>query len=223
MTLMIEVSELSFYTDEGRAVLEDAHLRVEWGEWLMLLGQPGAGKTVFLKLLWGELRPRRGQILVDERNVTRLSPARLYQLRRTMGIVLEQPLNLSQPTLMASLAFKLRALGSPRDEAEQKSLETLRSLQLTGLAGRPPQELSPLEQALAKIALAVCNDPLLLLADEPYRGLDEEGSRTVLSLLDRLHQQRRLTMLVTAEEVRPALAFGPRIVRFKDGRLEEER
>lgn len=223
MNLMIEVSELSFYTDEGRAVLEDAHLRVESGEWLMLIGQPGAGKTVFLKLLWGELRPRRGQILVDERNVTRLSPARLYQLRRTMGIVPSSPLSLNQPTVMTSLAFKLRALGSPQGEAEQKSLETLRALQLSGLAGRPPQELTPLEQALAKIALAVCNDPILLLADEPYRELDEEGVRTVLSLLDRLHHQRRLTMLVTAEEAGAASPFGPRIVLFKDGRLEEGR
>ncbi|MCR4403778.1 MAG: ATP-binding cassette domain-containing protein [Candidatus Acetothermia bacterium] len=223
MTLMIEVSELSFYTDEGRAVFEDVHLRVEWGEWLMLLGQPGAGKTVFLKLLWGELRPRRGQILVDERNVTRLSPARLYELRRSMGIVPDQPLNLNQPTVMASLVLKLRALGSPQDEAEQKSLETLQALQLSDLAGRPPQELSLLEQAQAKLALAVCNDPILLLADEPYRGLDEEGVLTILKLLDRLHDQRRLTMLVTAEEAGPAATFGPRLVLFKDGRLEERR
>ena len=218
---MIQVSELSFYTDEGRVILEDVHLRVEWGEWLLLIGPPGAGKTVFLKLLWGELRPRRGQILVDERNVTRLGPGRLCQLRRAMGIVPERPLILNQGTVMEGLIFKLRVLGLPQDEAERKASETLEVLGLAQLAPRPPRELVSAEQALAQIALAVCNDPILLLADEPCRGLDEEGTLTVMDALDRLHRRKRLTMLVAADDERLARRFGTRAVFLHDGRLEE--
>ncbi|HIC96275.1 TPA: ATP-binding cassette domain-containing protein, partial [Candidatus Bipolaricaulota bacterium] len=216
MTLMIEVSEVSFYTEEGRAVFEDLRLRVEWGEWLLLLGPPGSGKTVFLKLLWGELRPSRGQILVDERNVTRLGPARLRQLRRTLGILPDRPISLNQETVMAGLVFKLRALGLPPDEAERRAAETLEGLGLAELAGRVQEELNATEQALSQLALAVCHDPILLLADEPYRGLDEAGTLAVLSLLDRLRRRRRLTMVVTAEEVRPADRFGPRILLIKE-------
>lgn len=221
MTLMIQVSELSFYTDEGRVILDNVHFRVEWGEWLLLAGLPGAGKTVFLKLLWGELRPWRGQILVNERNVTRLSPERLRRLRRVMGIVPQQPLILNQKTVTESLIFKLQALGLPHDEAERKASEALKILGLTSLASRPPQELVPVEQALAQIALAICNDPILLLADVPCHGLDEEGTLTVMNALNHLHRRKRLTMLVTVEDKRLASRFGTRAVCLRDGRLEE--
>jgi len=220
---MIQVSELSFYTDEGRVILDNVHLRVEWGEWLFLIGPPGAGKTVFLQLLVGELQPRRGQILVNERNVTRLGPERLRQLRRTMGIVPQQPLVLNQRTVMRALIFKLRALGLPQDEAERRASETLEALGLAGLASRPPQELAPVEQALVQIALAACNDPILLLADEPCRRLEEEGTHAVLGALDRLHRRKRLTMVTTAEDEGLAAKFGTRSVFLRDGRLEEGR
>ncbi len=219
--IMIEVSELSFYTDEGRAIFEGLRLRVEMGEWLILLGPRGSGKTTLLKLLWGELKPHRGQILVDERNVTRLSPAKLLQLRRNLGIVPEEPLILSQETVLAGLTFKLRALGLAAGEADRKAAETLELLGLAHLASRAPRELGPVEQALVQIALAVCHDPILLLADEPCRGLEKDGVLTVLKALDRLHQRKRLTILLTAEEGIPG--FGTRTVLLKDGRLEGTR
>lgn len=219
--MMIQVSELSFYTDEGRVILDDVHLRVEWGEWLFLVGEPGAGKTVFLKLLAGELRPRRGQILVNERNVTHLGPERLRQLRRTMGIVPQRPLILDRETVMTGLIFKLRALGLPQDEAARRASEALEALGASQLAPRLPRELAGVEQALAQIALAVCHDPILLLADEPCRGLEEEGALKVLEALDRLHRRKRLTMLVTAEDGGGASKFGTRAFLLHDGRLEK--
>lgn len=221
MALMIQVSELSFYTDEGRVILDDIRLRVEWGEWLFLIGPPGAGKTVFLKLLAGELRPRRGQILVNERNVTRLGPERLRQLRRVMGIVPERPLILDQETVLGGLIFKLRAFGFLQEEAERKASEALEALGAAGLAPRAPQELAPVEQALAQIALAVCHDPILLLADEPCRGLDQEEAFAVLTALDRLHKRKRLTMVVTTEDGELISRFNARAVYLHDGRLEE--
>lgn len=220
--IMIEVSELSFYTAEGRAIFEDLHLRVEMGEWVILLGPRGSGKTTLLKLLWGELKPHRGQILVDERNVTRLSPGKLLQLRRELGIIPEEPLILSQETVFAGLTFKLRALGLGAGEAAKKAEETLELLELAHLAGRAPRELKPVEQALAQIALAVCHDPILLLADEPCRGLEKDGTRTVLQALDRLHRRKRLTILLTAEGWEGLTGFGTRTVLLKGGRAELE-
>lgn len=221
MTLMIQISELSFFTDEGRVILDDVYLRVEWGEWIFLIGPPGSGKTVFLKLLAGELQPPRGQILVNERNVTRLSPRRLLQLRRAMGIVPDQPLILNQGTVMAGLIFKLRALGFPLGEAQRRASETLETLGLASLASRSPQELGAVDQALAQVALAVCHEPILLLADGPCDGLDEEGILTLMNALDRLHRRKRLTMLVTTEDEGLAKRFGARAVFLHDGRLAE--
>lgn len=223
MTLMIHMSELSFYTDEGRIIFDDIYLKVEWGEWVFLIGPKEAGKTVFLKLLAGELQPRQGQILVNDRNVTRLSPGRLLQLRRAMGIVPEQPLILNQNTVMESLIFKLRALGLSQGEAQRKAAETLETLGLASLASRPPGELVTVEQALAQVALAVCHDPILLLVDEPCCGLDEEGILTLMNALDRLHRRKRLTMLVTAEDKGLAKRFGTRAILLQDGRLGEEK
>ena len=219
MALMIQVSELSFYTAEGRLVLEDVHLRVERGEWLLILGPPESGKTVFLKLLLGEFRPRKGQILVNDRNVTRLSPEKALALRRSIGVIPQPPIPLGPRRVREYLLFKLRGLGLEPEEAERKVQDTLENLALERLADQPAEGLPRVEQALVQLALAVCNDPILLMADEPCAGLDPSGAVQVFEAIQRLHQRKRLTILTTTQDGELAERFGTRVLRLENGRF----
>jgi len=221
MALMIQVSELSFYTEEGRVILDNVSLRVERGEWLFLVGPPESGKTVFLKLLLGELQPRSGQILVNDRNVTRLSWEKILALRRSIGVLPQPPIPLARRTVWEGLLFKLRGLGLTPEEAHRKATEALEALGVQGLGSREMEELTPLDRALAQLALAIGNDPILLLADEPCSGLDEAGALTVMKALERLHRRKRLTILTATQDEKLAGRFGSRLVRLVDGRLVE--
>lgn len=216
---MIQVSEVSFYTAEGRLVLEDVHLRVERGEWLFIVGPPESGKTVFLKLLLGELRPRTGQILVNDRNVTRLSPEKALALRRSIGVIPQPPIALGPRTVREYLHFKLRGLGLESEEVERKAQDTLENLALERLADRPADSLPPVEGALVQLALAVCNDPILLLADEPCAGLDRSDALRVFEAIQRLHQRKRLTILTTSQDGELAKQFGTRALLLENGRF----
>lgn len=219
MALMIQVSEVSFYTPEGRLVLDDVHLRVERGEWLLIVGPPESGKTVFLKLLLGELRPRRGQILVNDRNVTRLSPEKALALRRSIGVIPQPPIPLGPRTVREYLHFKLRGLGLEPEEVERKAQDTLENLALERLADRPAEGLPAVERALVQLALAVCNDPILLLTDEPCAGLARSDAMKVFEAIRRLHQRKRLTILTTSQDNELARQFGTRVLLLEDGRF----
>ncbi len=216
--MLVQVSELRFVTPQGHAILEDIHLRVEQGEWVCLVGPPASGKSLLLKLLWGAHAPQRGQILVDDKNITRLKTDRLPALRRRLGIVPQNPQPL-QRTVLEGLVFKLRALGFAAHEAEERTEQMLKLLALTQTA--EISELDAPSQKLFFIALAVCHDPVLLLIDEPFEGLSPAGAQQVLDGLKRLYESKRLAILMATRSQMWAQRSGARIIYLCDGRTQD--
>ena len=155
MQVAIQVSELRFSTEEGVLILDDLSFGVPREGFVFVVGPPSSGKTLLLKLILRELPPSGGQILLVGRNVARLSPKKVAQLRRRVGYVPERPPLLEDRTVQGNLLFKLRALGYKGEELEE---ELSRALELTGLsalADEPAGELPPLERALLALALAL--------------------------------------------------------------------
>ena len=114
MSLIIQVSELHFSSDDGIKVLEDIHLRVDRGELLFLVGPAAAGKSVLLGLLATQIPPQRGQILVHGRNIARLSRQKAFELRRRIGFLPQGFVPLPK-TVLDNVFFKLRTLGDFRE------------------------------------------------------------------------------------------------------------
>ncbi|MCS6936391.1 MAG: ATP-binding cassette domain-containing protein [Candidatus Bipolaricaulota bacterium] len=220
--MLVQVSELRFTTPQGQTVLEDVHLRVEHGEWVCVVGPPGAGKSLLLKLLVRECEPQRGQILVDDKNITRLRPNRLGELRRRLGIVPQDPTPL-QRTVFDALVFKLRVLGFAPDEAEERADNVLKLLQLVSDEDndRLISELDAPQQKLCFLALAVCHDPVLLLFDEPFEGLSEDGAQRVLDGLTRLYEGKRLAILMATRCLSWAQRSRARLVYLSNGRVQD--
>jgi len=216
---MIQVSELHFSAEEGIKVLEDIHLRVEQGELLYVVGPASSGKSLLLGLLGGQLPPQRGQILVHGRNVGRLSPEKRLELRQRIGYMCQgfSPLD---RTVHENLLFKLRLLGNFREQAEEKALLALEATGLIRQQAVEAAELSSLDRVRLGLALAVCNDPLLLLIDEPLEGLDADERGEACRLIDRIHTGH-LTVVTATRGPLPDLTQERRIVHLVDGAVSE--
>jgi len=223
MSIMIQISELKLCDSEGRVIFEDLSLRLARGEWAFVVGPPGSGKSLLIKLICREILPQRGQILVDGRNIVRLGPEKLRELRRRLGVVLRDMPPLVHRTLLGNLIFKLRVLGFGREDAELRARKSLELVGLEGLAERRPYELCGVEAALFQLALAISHDPILLLLDDPFAGLKPQESERLLRVLEEVHLRGRLSLLVTAGERGLAERAPATILCLRSGRLKKLR
>ena len=220
MSVIIQLSELSFVSEDGMKVLDDVHLRVNRGDLVFLVGPAAAGKSVLIGLLGTQIEPQQGQILVYGRNIARLSRKKAFDLRRQIGL-LPQGFVPLQKTVMENVTFKMRCLGDFREQAEEKALAALDQVGLTSKLAHMATELDPLDRVRLGIALSISDEPLLLLFDDPLVGLSSEEQDQIYGLLAQLNR-RGFTILATTRDSIPNAGFSARIVELVDGRVEEK-
>jgi cell division transport system ATP-binding protein len=208
------------YKTYGRdgAALVDVSLRIEKGAFVYVTGPSGAGKTTFLRLLFGAESVTRGQVLVGGQNVARLEPSAIPYLRRNIGVVFQDFKLLPERTVAENVAFALEVLGEPQSEISRKVFLALKAVGLAHKQSSLPAKLSGGEQQRVAIARALVNDPALLLADEPTGNLDPELANGVMELLHEINL-RGTTVVVATHD--PALMerFPHRVIRLDAGRV----
>ncbi|HEX9604631.1 MAG TPA: ATP-binding cassette domain-containing protein, partial [Myxococcales bacterium] len=170
----------------GRAgavrALEEVTLRVSRGERVALLGPSGAGKSTLLRLLNATLRPTRGALSFDERDLSALGPGELRAVRRRIGTIFQHPSLVPSLTALQNalcgrlgswnLLRSLRALVAPAAEDVRAGLAALETVGLSGKAGARADELSGGQQQRVAIARVLVQDAEVVLADEPFASLD---------------------------------------------------
>ncbi len=200
--------------------LRGANLEVRSGEFVAVVGRSGSGKSTLFSLLAGLTEPSAGRIEIDGRDITNLPELERSKLRRDRIGVTFQTGNLI-PFLNAfeNVLLPLELAGNTNARSRAKTL-----LEEVGLASRQtsmPAQLSGGEQARVALAMALANNPGLLLADEPTGELDTQTAEEIVQLLERLNSERGITVLVVTHN--PELAArAKRRVRITDGVLEEE-
>src|SRR4051812_24294999 len=201
----------------ARRVLDGAHLEVEAGEVVAILGRSGSGKSTLLHLIGGLDRPEAGSIEVAGERVDGASEQRLSELRRRrVGFVFQFFHLLPELSGEANVLLAGRVRGA-HPEAARRGAELIDRLGLREVAGSLPHELSGGEQQRFAIARALVNDPAVLLADEPTGNLDRESGAEVLRLLRAGAADGRAVVLVTHE---PAAAeIADRVLTLRAGRL----
>lgn len=205
--IAVQVSELCFVTEEGVAVFEDLSFTLLRDEIKFVVGPTLSGKTLLLKLILRELRPTRGQILVAGRNILRLNRRKLAKLRERIGFVPHPPVVLPRRTVEENLRFKLRALGIKGERAEEGVEKALSLTGLGPLKGLSAYELGEGERRVLAMAVAICNDPVVLLCDEPFRGLAPSEQDRVMEVL-RAIRTGGIASLVTTDDPRLPQRFG---------------
>lgn len=218
---MIQMVHVSKTYDGDIPALIDINLHIPKGEFVFLTGPTGAGKTTLLRLLYGDEVPTSGQVLVEGKNVARLSDLDLLSLRRKMGIVFQDFKLLKDRSVYENLAFICRFLGHSLAEERRSVGQALTLVNLTSKAHLTPFRLSGGEQQRVAIARALIHDPLILLADEPSGNLDAEQAKAVMDLLKEIHLRGTTVMIATHDE--EPTHRGNHQIRLQKGRIVEEK
>ncbi len=220
---MIAVRALSknFITDRGNIeVLKEVDLDIRAGERIAVVGASGAGKTTLMHLLGGLDRPSSGSVLFAEQDIFQYSAQELDAFRnRSIGFVFQFHQLLPEFTALENVMMPALIGRSPKKEAEVMAGEILTAVGLEHRLDHKPGQLSGGEQQRVAMARSLVMSPKLLLADEPTGNLDSGTSDGILALLDRLHAERNLTIVVVTHSEKVAARMD-RIVRMTDGRLE---
>ncbi|MGN6813095.1 MAG: ABC transporter ATP-binding protein [Thermomicrobiales bacterium] len=213
------------YGDGPEAVtaLDDVSVRVAAGEFVALVGPSGSGKTTFLAIAGALLQPTRGQVLLDDRDISTLPPAALTRFRLDhIGFVLQSSNLVPYLTTRDQLLLVAQLAGKLDRAAETKADGLLTALGLARRRGHYPEQLSGGERQRVAIARALMNDPQVLLADEPTASLDSKRGREVVELLAReVRTLGKAGIMVTHDE--RMLDLCDRVIHIGDGRLQGER
>ena len=201
---MYELIDVTKQYEKGRrtvAAVRGITLTVETGEWLAVQGRTGHGKSTLLHLLGGLDRPTTGTVSFDGRDLSALSEKQLAQVRGDLFGYVFQTFNLV-PTLSAAenVEAALVPLGMHSAERRRRVAAALESVGLADRARHVPSELSGGQQQRVAIARAIVKEPKVLLADEPTGNLDEETRDEIVALLERLWQDRALTLVVITHD-----------------------
>ncbi len=210
------------YSNGGALVLDKLSLHIKAGQFVFLTGPSGAGKTTFLRLLYGAELPSQGTLKVGGASLGGLSPRKIPQLRRKLGIIFQDFRLVSGRTILENVAWPLHLAGSSTRQAGQAAWQMLAKVGLQDKAGSLARDLSGGEQQRVAVARALVTRPPLLLADEPTGNLDPENAREVMSLLLEAHGQGATVLVATHDPLLLGLVQGARRLRLEAGGLIEE-
>jgi putative spermidine/putrescine transport system ATP-binding protein len=194
----------------------DVSLELAAGEFLTILGPSGSGKTTLLKLVAGFEIPDSGEVIVDDKDVTALDPA-----RRNIGMVFQNYALFPHMTVARNVAFPLQMRGVPSAEIGTRVSETLDLVGLSAMSERLPKQLSGGQQQRVALARAIVFRPTLLLLDEPFGALDRKLRELMQLEVRRLQRQLGLTTLFITHDQEEALIMSDRIAVMDHGRLQQ--
>ena len=216
---LVEIRGVSFKYNT-RTILENLTLSIPRGQVTAILGGSGCGKTSLLNLIGGRLRPSQGQVLVDGLNVPDLSIKELYQLRKRMGMLFQHGALLTDLSAFENVAFPVREHARlPEAVLRNLVLMKLETVGLRGARDLMPWELSGGMARRVALARAIVLEPMMILYDEPFTGLDPISMGVIAKLIRELNQVLGITSIVVSHDVNETAAISDYAYLLGDGRI----
>lgn len=195
--MLVQFYNVSKIYANGVKALNDVSLKIDRGEFIFLMGSSGAGKSTFIKMLYREELPTRGQIFLASRSIVRMKKSDVPRLRRNIGIVFQDFKLLENKTVGENIAFAMKVVGAGNKEIKERVPEVIKMVGLKGRENSFPGELSGGEQQRVGIARAIVNRPLILIADEPTGNLDIKTSHEIMDLLYDINYKGTTVIMAT--------------------------
>ncbi len=211
---MVEVRDLTVHLADFS--LGPLSFEVGRGEFFVILGPSGAGKTVLLETIAGIYRPTGGEIVVDGRDITRLPPE-----MRGVGMVYQDYALFPHISVRSNIEYGLKIKGSSREERRRRVTQLAQLLGIEHLLGRLPPTLSGGEGQRVALARALAPGPKVLLLDEPLSALDPTMREKLSWELKRTNRATGVPFLMVTHDIREALQLGDRVALLRDGKIEQ--
>ena len=214
---MIEYKHVALRYGE-KSVLEDVNLKIEDGEFMVLVGPSGSGKTTMLKMINRLLEPTDGNIYMDDK---RIKDYNQRDLRLSTGYVLQQIALFPNLTVAENIAIIPEMKGWNKDKIKHNTAELLEMVGLPAkeYAGRLPSMLSGGEQQRVGIVRAIIGEPKILLMDEPFSALDAISRKQLQVLTKKLHNEFGVTIIFVTHDTDEALLLADRIAVLQNGQI----
>ncbi len=200
--------------------LQDVSLEVKKGEFVTIVGRSGSGKSTLLNLICGLDRATSGHIFLSGKDLSIMRRAELVNHRRfAVGMIFQSFNLIPYRDALANVALAMTFADVSRQERKRRSRELLSQVGLSHRLEHMPSELSGGEAQRVAIARALANEPQILIADEPTGNLDSATAREIIDLIQRLNQERGVTVIMVTHEQDMAESVSDQVIRFLDGRI----
>ncbi|MFY9141173.1 MAG: ATP-binding cassette domain-containing protein [Thermacetogeniaceae bacterium] len=215
---IVETENLTHIFPDGTIAIQDISLKINKGEFVVIAGANGSGKTVFARHLNGLLKPTKGSVLIDGKPITE----NIIEARRKVGLVFQNPdSQIVGQTVAEDVAFGPENLNLPANQVKAVVKESLEAVGLSRFSTRSPHTLSGGEKRKLAIAGILAMKPKVIIFDEPFTGLDYPGVVQVLKQIVKLHNMGHTILLIT-HELEKVLAHADRLVIMHKGKLVED-
>ena len=219
---LVEVRDLHFSYGKRR-ILQGINLSIPRGKLVAILGASGVGKTTLLRLIGGQLRPDRGEVRVAGKVVHEHDDDSLYLLRRKMGMMFQMGGLFSDMTMFENIAFPMREhTDLPNELIQDLVLMKLQAVGLRGARRMMPGELSGGMGRRVALARAIALDPMLVMYDEPFAGLDPISLNVIGNLIRQLNDALGMSSIVVTYDVLESLKVVDYVYILADGKVLAE-
>ncbi len=202
----------------SREILRDVNLSVNDGETMVVLGASGSGKSTILKLIIGLMKPDRGEVLVNGKDMALLSEESLNEARRRMGMVFQYSALFDSLNIKENVAFGLRMHEKlSEEEIDRVVAEKLHMVGLSDIEDLMPSSLSGGMKKRVSLARAIALNPELILYDEPTAGLDPIMSTAISQLIRRMQREMKATSIVVTHDMTSANVVADRMAFLYKG------
>jgi phospholipid/cholesterol/gamma-HCH transport system ATP-binding protein len=216
----VQLTDVSFGYDRRRPILRGIDMAIQRGKLTAIMGGSGCGKTTILRLIGGQLRPQRGSVMVAGKDVASLDRDELFALRRKIGMLFQFGALFTDMTVFENIAFPLREHTELSEELIRNLvLMKLNAVGLRGAAQLRPSELSGGMARRVALARAIALDPLLVMYDEPFAGLDPISLGIVGQLIRKLNDALGITSIVVTHDIYESLKIVDYIYFVAEGRI----
>ena len=215
----LKVSSLKYAYNKNNLILNGIDLNIFEGEILSILGPSGCGKTTLLRLISGLERLYQGQIKIYKKTV---SSSKVYipPNKRGLGLVLQEKVLFPHLSILNNVKFGIRG---DNDSRKNKALEFLKLFKVDQYANSYPNNLSGGEQQRVAIARSIAPNPKILLMDEPFGSLDDDLKKELREETKKIIKKNKTTCILVTHNIEDALSMSDRIIRLKNGKIEEEK